>query len=348
MPGFLNTKKNPRNPRNPRLNYSAHGHFDLPFRNPEMPWRDGDISQRIHAATHFKQWVGFGITHPEWHVTFFMVNAGYLTSAVVYAHSRNNQKSIKHARAWPGNHPELPADLYKGRARFTAPGFDLEFRAGLDAGRHEISVRATSLFQTSISGHIEFHQDTTSIRPLVASLPLSGGHMYTHKAPIPVSGALRIGNHRIRFDPARDIALLDEHRSLLPRPMRWRWATLAGRAPGGRILALNLGDHDTIADPQQWNENAIWLGDTLEYIGPVSFKYSPQVPCWPWTIQEQNNRVKLTFFPESQKTENVRIGPLGMKYYQLSGRFQGHAQTKTETFIIKDFQGVAENMDANF
>ena len=53
--------------------------------------------------------------------------------------------------------------------------------------------------------------------------------LYTHKALFPVSGAYVVGDRSYIFDPARDLAIIDEHKSFFPYVTRWLWGTLARR-----------------------------------------------------------------------------------------------------------------------
>jgi hypothetical protein len=65
----------------------------------------------------------------------------------------------------------------------------------------------------------ELHEHTSNARggsptlppPLSVSSWLPGGAMYTHKRLYPASGSIRVGDSEFVFDPARDLAILDEH-----------------------------------------------------------------------------------------------------------------------------------------
>jgi hypothetical protein len=324
------------------------GVFDTPVRNVNIQ----DAEQyRGAGRLRLKQWLGFAIEHPDWHMCVFLLHAGYLSSATVYAYHKPTRRIVQYARVFPPGAPHLARNLYDDHCDFHAPGFSVIMHNHADRGFHTLCVRVPEkIGRPGLHMDLTLEEDLSRVTPLVASLPLTNNRtMFTHKAPMPLSGKARVGGERITFDPDRDVAIMDEHKSFLFGPVVWTWATCAGRAADGRLVGLNLGDHATIEDQEQWSENCLWAGDTLNLLGPAAFDFSPKHPARPWLIRDTQSRVNLTFFPHGRMDANHNLGPIRMNYCQMNGRFQGTAVDNFgKTIVIEDFPGVAETMDARF
>ncbi|MCL2420152.1 MAG: DUF2804 domain-containing protein, partial [Conexibacteraceae bacterium] len=74
----------------------------------------------------------------------------------------------------------------------------------------------------AIRADLTLHADRASA-PLSVSSRLPGGKLYTHKALFPVSGTYSVGGANVEFDPARDLAVIDEHKSFFPYRTDWLW-----------------------------------------------------------------------------------------------------------------------------
>ena len=129
----------------------------------------------------------------------------------------------------------------------------------------------------------------------------------------------------------------------------WRWATFAGYDANGRLVAANLGDHYTVEDQENNNENGLWLDDRISLLGAAEFDFDPARHMDQWKIREAAGRAELTFTPQCDKVKNVSLGLVGMKYFQPCGTFNGFIiDDSGERIIINDMFGVAEMMDARF
>jgi len=331
----------------------AHGVFRLPIR--DMNFADagpqGGRLNRLLWRWRLKEWLGFGIEHPDLVFTVFFQDAKYLSSSNVFVLNRRTNELIVHERAGLRGAAKVAANLYDDVSRHVAKGYYVECYSHVDAGVHIIRVEIDATrSKPGVSAEIILSEDLSRVQPLVVSFPLRRGYsIFTHKAPMPVSGRLEIGDKRIEYDPARDLALMDEHKSFLPYRTVWRWATFAGYDSKGRLVGANLGDHDTVEDQMQWNENCIWLEDKIFLLGAIDYDFDPKCYMEPWKIREVEGRAELTFFPQVDKVKNVSLGVLGMRYFQPSGYFKGFLMTDSgERIEIDNIYGVAEVMDARW
>lgn len=172
-----------------------------------------------------------------------------------------------------------------------------------------------------------------------------GGALFTHKASFLVDGALRIGDDQVRFDPSRDIANLDEHKSFFPYRTHRRWGTFAMHTAEG-LVGANFADHAMA--PGEAEESCVWTPGACEPLAGVRFAKSDADPFAPWRASTSDGRLDVTFHPEARKNERHRFGVADLDYFQLCGRFTGSLEGGGRRYAIEDVYGVCERMRARF
>ena len=322
------------------------------FRTPFQKLNFHDAAGR-NGVRHWrlKEWLGFGITHPDWHLGPFLTNAKYTGAAGFFALDRRDGRMVKYSRPAFPNSVRLADGMFDGISSFRSRGFCIEMRHNLDTGEHTIFVDISgSRSLPSVQAEMRLFQDLSRLDPLVVSLPLGRGHnLCTHKAIMPADGTVIVGSDEIHLDPARDVAVMDEHKSHLPYSTAWRWVTFGGFDGDGRLVGVNLGDHDTIANPREWTENCLWIDGRISLCGPVEFEWHSHSSRNPWRIREIDGRAELSFFPDTCRIDNVSLGIVRMNYFQFCGDFRGHIIDPDGTRIpVNDMYGVAESMDAHW
>ena len=332
----------------------VEGLFSSPIRN--FNFRDeiieGNPILRAIRPMRLKQWLGFGIIHPEWYMTVFVLETKIASSAMVYAYDRVNDRRYKHERTWPGAPQKIAMDLCDDTCLFKGSGLQVKMRNHADAGEHHIqaSARGAVPNKPPIEMDVTLEENLEHLTPLVASFRLiNGNHAVTHKAPMPARGHVRIGDQDVELDPARDIAIMDEHKSYLPYQTTWRWSTFAGYDSQNRLVCLNLGDHDTVDDPEWGNENCAWIDGKIHLLGPLKLEFNRSRTREPWTIIENSGRVRAEFIPQGINEQKVNLGIISMDYFQLSGSARGFViDDAGDRIDFDDFYGVAESMNARF
>jgi hypothetical protein len=155
---------------------------------------------------------------------------------------------------------------------------------------------------------------------------------------------LHVGGQQVSFDPARDVAILDEHHSQLPYRTWWTWGTFAWQDEDG-LTGANLVTRPTL--PGQQEECGIWSPGACEELAEVSFTQRPGTdPLRQWTVHSQDGRVELVFTPDGHKDVNVNLGVIAMRYRQRYGRYSGTLVTAGRTRQLPDVPGVVEEMRA--
>ena len=179
-----------------------------------------------------------------------------------------------------------------------------------------------------------------------ASAPLSvsstlapGGRIYTDKAIFPAEGAIRLGEETFRFDGARDLAILDEHKSMFPYRTSWLWGTFGLRTAGGLAGANFAG---RASAPGAEEESCIWLPGRCEPLADITFEPESADPLAPWRIRSADGRLDVTFEPDGRKDVRHQLVLFGIDYFQLFGRYRGMLAGTA----LDGVHGVCESMHA--
>lgn len=303
----------------------------------------GPVS-RVLRRQRLKEWVGFTLLHPRWYSSLIMQDAHYLASSEIYAYDRERAALHQHASTKRGGTLALPTGLAGSHCAYHTRGYTLEYDFAPDGnGLHRLRIDiAASPTAPAFGGELELHADGASA-PLSVSSRLPGGRMYTHKAIFPVSGTMRIGERTIAFDPARDLAILDEHKSLLPYRTSWLWGTFALPAERGPVGA-NFADRPSVPGAEE--ESCLWVPGGCEPLTDVGFAPASTDPLAPWTIASRDGRLDVTFEPEGRKSVKHQLGVFAIDYFQLFGRYRGTLRGADREYSLDGVHGVCESMRA--
>jgi hypothetical protein len=273
-------------------------------------------------------------------------DAGYLASAELYLANRATGAALGYAANATGGSLRLPADLFAGRVEFSRGGFGLEYLFARERGEHRITVDLAAHEGTpALVGELVLDARAgAASADLAVSARLPHGAMYTTKALFPVSGALRVGADEVDFDPARDVAILDEHRSRLPYRTWWTWGTFAWHDEDG-LVGANLATRPSVAGQEE--ECGLWSPGTCEALADVTFaQASGADPLRPWAVTSRDGRVDVVFAPQGHKDVDVNLGVVAMRYRQRYGRYRGTIVTAGRRREVVDVPGVLEDMHA--
>ncbi|WP_027478953.1 DUF2804 domain-containing protein [Gryllotalpicola ginsengisoli] len=299
---------------------------------------------RAWHAFRLKEWVGFTLAHGELFSAMIMQDAKYLASSEFYVYDREWRTLHEYAGSARGGSLALPADLLHGGAcRFASDGYRIDYDFDTDAGCHRIRIDiAASAKAPAVRGELLLDAAGASA-PLSVSARLGGGGtMYTHKAVFPASGTLTVGGHEYRFDPQRDFAILDEHRSELPYRSTWTWGTFAQRCADGSIAAANF-----CARPQpdgEEEESGLWLDGRAEPLSDVTFEPASDDPLAPIAVRSADGRLDVEFVPEGRKGVRQNFGVVAVRYHQLFGAYRGRIGAGEAARSIDGAHGVVERM----
>ncbi|MBO0813403.1 MAG: DUF2804 family protein [Microlunatus sp.] len=293
-----------------------------------------------------KEWVGFTLLHPEWAASMIIQDAKYLATSEIYGFRRATGELHEHAAAGRGS-ALLPVRLLDGgRCAFEADGYRLAYSFAHD--RHTITINiAESSAGPAFSGELELDA-TQSSPPLAVSSRLGGrlsmATMFTYKEIFPAAGELLIAGSKISFDPGRDFAIVDEHRSHLPYRTDWTWGTFAHRTSAG-IVGANFAARPQPRDAEE--ESCLWTPDACEPLSTIIFTPLSRNRLAPVRVLSADGRLDLIFTPQGRKDARHQFVVASMDYFQQPGTYRGLALSLDGTrHQLDDVPGVLERMHA--
>ena len=135
--------------------------------------------------------------------------------------------------------------------------------------------------------------------------------------------------------------ILDDHHGEYPSPLQYDWVTGARRSPAGRLEGFNLTANQ-VRDPESFNENAIWIDDTVHRLPAVRFE-RPDGVNDTWHVRDGDGRVDVRFTPTVRSEMHVGPRRILAEYYAPYGWFEGRLRAHDGTTLDVDgFFGVGE------
>ena len=298
------------------------------------------VERRLRRL-RLKEWIGFTLIHPDLNCSLVMQDAHYLASSEIYTFDRRRDHLHEHASNARGGSPTLPRELFGSQCVYARPGYEVVYAFGAERGTHRISLDIAAT-RRGPAMHGELTLDGTGAPPpLSVSSRLPGGAIYTHKRLYPASGSIRVGDSEFVFNPARDLAILDEHRSFLPYQTRWLWGTFAHIGLDGPVGANFISRARGAAEPE---ESCIWAPHAAEPIDDVSFAPQSADPLSPWRVWSADGRLDVIFEPDGRKNVKHQLLIAAIDYFQLFGRYTGTLRSAERTHTLRGVHGVCECM----
>ena len=325
------------------------GFFKTPFRRVNL-LDDAHLCPspiRALRKLRLKEWVGFGINHPRLFGGIIIQDAKYLASGTVYLYDKQTGRQYEWLTMDRPARARLPETLWSSKSQCGRGSKRMLFEHDLAHNRHHIWVEHKGDRATPpIAVDLVLHQNWREVDPLVVSLPIAPAHhTYTTKSPCRTEGTIRIGDEEFAFDPARDLANLDEQKTFYPYYSRWLWGCFGTRTPQGREVTLNIVDQMT--PKGEPGEDAMWVDGKLELLDQPEF--IEQSPGGSWRIEDKQGRIKLTFTPRGSKKEKRNFLLVGMDYEQMYGSYDGRLiDDNGEIHQIEAAFGALERMKARF
>lgn len=325
------------------------GFFRRPFRTVNLldAHQPGPVLGRAFRRLRLKEWVGFGINHPQLFGGILIQNSGYAASGVFYLYHRDTQAHSEWLIVdWPA-HVKLPETLWKGGCRCGADKRHITFTHDLEHFQHRIeAVMPARGGNPALRAELTLHQDWREIDPLVVSLPIPPHHhTYTHKSPVRIEGCITVGDREYIFDPERDWGNLDEQKTYYPYRSRWHWGCFVGRSMEGHDVMLNLVDQMTEKGAPA--EDALWVDGHLHLLQPAAFIAGGADGVF--NLVDKASQIDLHFTAEGAKKEKRNYLAVAMDYKQYYGCYQGCVtDNEGRVHTIQNLFGALEQMRARF
>jgi hypothetical protein len=290
-----------------------------------------------------KEWVGFTLVHPELYSSMIIQDANFLASAEIYAFDRSSGKLHQHAANARGGSLGMPDTLLGSHPVFDKPGYRIEYTFSGDGKRARVQADIAATDKApAIVADLTLHGDRASL-PLSVSSRIPGGKLYTHKALFPAEGNYRVGDTALTFDPARDLAIVDEHKSFFPYRTNWLWGTMATMT-GGSPVGANFAARPGVRGEEE--ESCVWTPAACEPLSDIRFAQAAD-PTGNWQVSSADGRLDVTFTPEGRKDVKVQLGVFALDYFQMFGTYRGTLRSLDGTeYPLDSVHGVCESFRA--
>ncbi len=300
-------------------------------------------STRWLHTLRLKEWQAFQAIDAD----YFIVGAVYMTKVVDLLQIAVVEKQSARMRKWQFRLPPRRLHVAQGLEGTTSTGCagGLSVTFANDIPRGDLRIEAQSARRgelPELSLQVAGRCGPGEAGHLVICHPFPHGKvLYSHKCIMPGAGELRLDELRHEFAAGRSVLILDDHKGFYPFPMAYDWLTAATRDSGGYILGFNLTANQ-IRDPERYNENALWIGATVERLPAVRFE-RPQGVYGTWSIRDREGRVDVRFSPTVRN--EVHVGPRRVvaEYFGPFGWVEGTiARADGETVRLDGLFGMGE------
>ncbi len=246
-------------------------------------------------------------------------------------------------------------------ARFRVPGARFRFVRPGQSDRYRHSVELSALRRPR-SGRVTFEGEAlvtgappplsliapvpgsaTADGPKASALARDGVNVTQKSMGLLASGRLEVGRRRYALDGG--VVGLDSTHGFLARHTRWHWAMGCGRLEDGTPLGFNLVAGFNAVSEGSPGENALFLGDQLQPVGPATFRFNAADPLDPWQIATEDGTVQVTFRPLHAHRDVRDLRILRSRFVQPLGVFTGRLRFRGRELSLSELPGVTEDQD---
>jgi hypothetical protein len=277
---------------------------------------------RFMKYMRLKEWQAFQIGNERFFLLAVIYNskAGCLLQFIAYDRKSGRKFAYeKKVLPWMAS---VPSSLHDSIARTRTRGFSISVRNLLREGKIFIDIAIDAEKKLPpVNAHFEALHEAGKVAPMAVCLPLGKNRaIYSHKCLMPARGELSLGNEKMHFDEKSSFAIIDDHKGYYPYNLRYDWVTGAGFI-GKKLVGFNLTANQVI-DPEQFNENCLWAGNSLYLLPPVSFQ-RPDGIEGEWHIGDEYGMIDITFTPVMKNDMHMNYGFAKIDYQGPFGRLRG-------------------------
>ncbi len=297
--------------------------------------------ERARSPFRIKKWDYYCLFLPTHVIAFALADLTYAGSAFCYIIDRRTRQVVERAISLPlamGIH--LPRNSDDGDASFQLRRTKFAFSTrGLK--------RHIRIVWPKFAGEDLEIDITLSQRPdqesMVITVPMGDGKFYWNRKTnnLTCSGKIRWGDTNIACSPEDSLATFDWGRGIWPFQSKWVWLNASGYSDAGAAIGLNLGTG--FGDTSRATENALIFGDRIHKLKLVTFQFDSNDRMKPWTMNDEEGRLSLTFTPSLVRTGKTDLVFIKTIVDQMFGYFSGRVKLDDgKELEIKNLWGFAE------
>lgn len=329
---------------------AVFGTFDKEFANLNM--------LKIHHPTAFPsflnekkltRWEALEVEMKEGSLVVGLANMGISANMVTTFFDRRSNILYSWTATPSPKKANIASNLLNGSVtEIETKNFGIRFTNNFQDGKARIVGHHSDKNGQSISFEFEV---TRVSKPSIVSIPFGSNRpLYTQKDLFHAEGSLSLNGETFVSDD-HTMAVIDDHKGYYPRRMHYDWLTFMGNSKQGQPLGFNLTKNQSI-DPQNYNENLIWLSGSSSLLPPVHFAYSAPTKKFisaaktptVWTVMDEHDMVCLKFTVKGVYKMIVHALVIDIQYFVVYGSIDGYLRKENgEKIEFKDAPGIGED-----
>ena len=296
-----------------------------------------------------KEWDYYLIHNSRFGVALTIADNGYmgLDSISLLDFESGFAHTNSPMRLFPKGKTGFPSTSVKGDVSIAGKGYALAFR---NDGKVRRLTAHMDNFKDGKPIDIDVKLTDVPRDSMVIATPWAGKPKAFYYNPkincLRADGWCKFDGRTYTFAPDEAMGVLDWGRGVWTYRNTWYWGSGSGWVNGRRVgWNLGYGFGDTSAA----SENMLFVDGIAHKLDEVRF-HIPQKGgkddfMAPWTIDDNEGRVKLTFTPVMDRADNTDFVVLGSNAHQVFGWFDGYFVTdEGEKIQIEHFMAFAEKV----
>ncbi len=322
------------------------GTFNAPFKTINMLDAKKPLPILIPKSLKYfrlKEWEAFQIGNGDYFILGAVYNAKLMGVAQLVVIDIKKNKKYIFEKILPPWKTVIGGSLLNQVSYSCGRHFSFHLHNHLEKGRIRITIRTRGQKgQPDLNCSFEAFHEKEFTTPMAICQPFGPNRaLYSHKALMPLTGELEIGDEKIAFTKEKSFMILDDHKGYYPFEMKYDWVTTAGRDETDRLIGFNLTDNQVL-DHETYNENCLWIDNTTHLLPPVKFS-RPNGSMGKWQIKDSYGQVELEFTPQIEGKVDINAIIIKTKYRAPYGTFAGFiTDAEGNRVSFDNYYGVGE------
>lgn len=303
---------------------------------------------KLFQPLRLKRWDYYGVTTPTHFFSFTISDIGYL--GMVFAYVVDFEKKTHHeetiAIPFAGG-VQIPRNSTEGITSYKNSKASLVFTK-------DSSQRTLKAIWKKFQNDMDLSADLTMLddpahESMNLVIPIEENRFYFNRKIncMPVSGWIEYLGQKHKITSQHCLANLDWGRGVWAYDSFWVWASSSGFLADGRTIGLNMGYG--FGDISKATENAFILNGKIHKLEQIKFEYDSKNFMAPWKMQNDDQRLVLTFTPFYERIAKTDAKILTSEVHQMFGKYNGTLISDDgEKITIENLIGFAEEHHARW
>ncbi|MEY8379795.1 DUF2804 domain-containing protein [Ileibacterium valens] len=278
-----------------------------------------------------KEWDYYLVMNHEIGVAFTLSDLGYIRMASVsFLNFETHEETTRTVLKAPSISYKMPVSPRQGVCEFKSNDLLLRFESAPN-GRHVYCEFKNFVGRSDFKADLWFTDLPKESMNILTPFE-DGKHFYLNQKmnAMPCAGKVIFNWHIYRFNPKKDLGVLDWGRGYWPYETTWYWAT-ASAYLNEKPFGINLGYG--FGDTSKASENVIFYDGKIHKLDDINFLI-PEDPMMPWTITSSDGRFEAIFQPDLDRAALIKAGPVSSDQHQYFGILNGSCVLDDGTVLV--------------